>query len=1171
MVVKELFAERYVLQEQIGDGRMSSVYLALDSASGNSQVAVKILNTAHADEIKRELFKRETSALRKLRHPNIVRLLNSNWSEPDGAFYLVLEYQPYSLDRYLRGELQAQLRGFETYRVMRELADALSHAHSENVVHRDIKPSNILLDVNGRPMITDFGISKLLDQLTVGETLAGFWSRGYASPEQLSGLATGTESDIYAMGAVFFYLLSGKEPPAEGPTSEMVNELVNQPVPVKNILKRMLAKNPEQRLSRGSELLSALEVTRRHEKLPSHFLILTRSAIRDVVTAGLSLTEDFQSVVDALIEDLGGMELEDVHIRRDRRDSRDVIILGDSLRLICTPDEVGNALVVKAVQTPYPPIMEGEKYRSMLYRGMWDPVGPDFRAKEDALSLSAASDELTSLLAVLDTYETVGAVSDNRRRSRREFIENWNIALSRNRNRIEGEATSLRYSDATEESDHWRISLVELPPDNLDWEDDAPLAVRQNDHSPRVSIGNLMTIRGRVVEVAKESSRFRRSDAPIPPVGLLTTNLTEALVSNRRQSNAVNSFLFDQMVNPNLARIIIDPSSATRASESQLDYFQDWLSDDQKEAVRKAVSSNEMFLIQGPPGTGKTSVISEIVLQILKKEPEARILLTSQSNIAVDHALTQIAEAAGITPPEMVRLGRSEKISHGGESWTLEERARVWRQEVLHRCLPELDNLRSEERRVRDVVKESAMEGSSDEEAGDAFEEWITEAKELAAQLQEYEQEYTSLSTEASDTTKGAISEAVEQSRAELREQLDVLNELLPERVETEGKDEQEMLMGIIKAAVARNPSVADGAADPATRELHRIQELRRTLDDWTRVVGLTQDFQELIGKSSKVIAATCLFSGKRNEATRSGDARFDWSIVDEAGRATVPEVLIPIVQSERVILVGDERQLPPMVEDMMNKEPVGSTEEHSLDTSLFQSLTEQMGETGSEILASLRTQHRMYPAIGSLISSVFYDGKLENSERTRSRRFAFDWVPAPVTWISTSSSTNRAENRVGESFANPTETDLVLELLEKMEAKCGERRQRPSVAVISGYSAQVELLSTRIDPEDNQRWRNIKIEIATVDSFQGRECDAVIYSTVRSNRETRIGFLRDRRRINVALSRARDLLVIVGDSVMMETATIGSDLNPFASVLDYIRSHSEECQIMLPHTVKSL
>ena len=158
-----------------------------------------------------------------------------------------------------------------------------------------------------------------------------------------------------------------------------------------------------------------------------------------------------------------------------------------------------------------------------------------------------------------------------------------------------------------------------------------------------------------------------------------------------------------------------------------------------------------------------------------------------------------------------------------------------------------------------------------------------------------------------------------------------------------------------------------------------------------------------------------------------------------------------------------------------------------------------------------------MYPAIGNLISSVFYDGRLENGDRTRTRRFLFDWMPAPVTWISTSMTPNRAENRVGESFANSAEADVILDLLAKMEEKSRERRTRPSVAVISGYSAQVELLTTRIDTEDQVRWRNIQIEIATVDSFQGRECDVVIYSTVRSNGEQRIGFLKDRRRINVA------------------------------------------------------
>ena len=217
----------------------------------------------------------------------------------------------------------------------------------------------------------------------------------------------------------------------------MVDEFVDHPVPIKNILKRMLTQDPERRFSRGSDLLSALDVTRRHETLPSHFLVLTRTAIRDVVAAGLSFTDDFQSVADVIIEDLGGMELEDVYIRRDRRDSRDVIILGDSLRLICAVDEQGDALAVKAVQTPYSPNLDSEKGRSMLYRAMWDPVNPGFRSGEDATSLSGAAEELTSLLSELDTYETVGKVSNERRQSRRGFIENWKVALSRNRNRIE--------------------------------------------------------------------------------------------------------------------------------------------------------------------------------------------------------------------------------------------------------------------------------------------------------------------------------------------------------------------------------------------------------------------------------------------------------------------------------------------------------------------------------------------------------------------------------------------------------------------------------------------------------------------------------------------------------------------------------------------------------------
>ena len=358
----------------------------------------------------------------------------------------------------------------------------------------------------------------------------------------------------------------------------------------------------------------------------------------------------------------------------------------------------------------------------------------------------------------------------------------------------------------------------------------------------------------------------------------------------------------------------------------------------------------------------------------------------------------------------------------------------------------------------------------------------------------------------------------------------------------------------------------------PATKELDKLQEVRRVLTDWTHVVGLTPDFQELIGRSSNVIAATCLFSGNRGTDRQEDRLAFDWVIVDEAGRATVPEVLIPIVRAERVILVGDERQLPPMLDEMTSEE-IASEEydeldsESRLDISLFQSLAKQISEVEGKQIASLIRQYRMHPAIGNLISAVFYEGILQNGEERPRRRPTLDWLPAPVTWISTSGDSARGESRVGQSYANSTEASSILEILEKLENK---RSTSLLVGVISGYSAQVEQLTTLIDPDNGSRWRNLNIEIATVDSFQGRECDVVVYSTVRSNSYRRIGFLKDYRRINVALSRARDRLVIVGDNVMMEYATMDGEVNPFTSVLEYMKDHSDECKI-IPSTLVRL
>ena len=392
-------------------------------------------------------------------------------------------------------------------------------------------------------MLTDFGISKLLTELTVGQTLAGFWSGGYASPEQRSGSSVGTASDIYSLGAVFYHLLSGNEPPPEGPTSDMADQLSAHPLAIRNILKRMLAQDPDHRLSRGSELLPALEaVTRQREKLPRHFLILTNTAIRNVLEAGLSFTDDFQSVAELITEDLGGMERSEIQVQRDRRNDNDIILLGDSLRLICTPGEEGDALVVKAIHTPYGPDLEGQKARAMPHRAVWETVNFGYHFQQDSNSSSLAIEELNSLLSRIDTHETVGAVSSERWRSRRDFIERWNIALSRSRSRIEREATSIRYSEVSDEGDHLRFTLAHVPPDDLGWDDDTPLAIRE-DTGKFTPVGDLIGIRGRMVEVTKQVSPSLRSDKALPKSGLLTTNTIEALSANSRQSRAVRACL----------------------------------------------------------------------------------------------------------------------------------------------------------------------------------------------------------------------------------------------------------------------------------------------------------------------------------------------------------------------------------------------------------------------------------------------------------------------------------------------------------------------------------------------------------------------------------------------------------------------------------------------------
>lgn len=1144
----QTIADRYLIREQIGAGRMSAVHRALDLAADDAPVAVKILNTDHPDAIKRELFSRETAALKRLNHPNIVALRHSGLLDDKSAFYLVLDYLPYSLDACLRDGSPAQPDNFDPYRVMRELAQALARAHSQGVIHRDIKPANILLDDQGRPCLSDFGVSKLLNRLTIGETLAGYWSSGYASPEQQAGQTADFKSDIYSLGAVFYQMLSRQQPPAEGPRPPAVDNNIAGPPQLRSVLKGMLAENPDQRPYTAAELVMALEgITRQFETLPTHYLTLSRTAMDNLRAEGYITPRDsgFDGAAAAIKTNFG--EISEVYIQQDNRNEESIRILGDSLRLICRKDRAkDNALFVLAVHAPYMAELARQKERAMPYRALWE-VAVD----SDAVPADA---ELAGLLERLAEFERTNTAERQGRRVRREFIDSWQAALSRQEQRLA--ETGLAYSKVTDAGSYWEFELTEPPPDNLDWPEEAQLEAGlppDGGRQRRVPVGSLDEIRGRALTVVKESRQPSRRNAPDPPAsGQLTLSHTEVKSALHRQQNAIRAFQSGQAVNPALANAIVEPGQITHLPPPTLDYYQDWLSEDKKAAVSKAVASNELFLIQGPPGTGKTAVIAEIVLQILKRNPAARILLSSQSNVAVDHALDQIAKAGGAVPPDMIRLGRPDKMQ--AADWTIQGRAQSLHQEVEANCSAVLDELAREERRARAAANFAEADDTAENRGAAAL--GIAAAKELLRELRECERhrEVAQRGRSRALLLTHANSR-VEEVQARLKDQFDALAALLALPVEYTGDNADALLEQIIRAAAAppeNNEQLTDAAA-----ELAKVRAMRRVIGEWMQVAGQTPDMQRLIVEQSNVVAATCLYSGGK----QMPEANFDWAIVDEAGRATVPEVLVPLVKAERVILVGDERQLPPMVDEAAAEDGGNSPSAESLETSLFQILAEQAEQEGQWHLTGLRRQYRMHPAIGNLISQAFYDGQLEQGWAADDF-LGYNWMGRPVKWLSTADLPDHKERRQGQSFANRAEVSQIRRWLERFESECRQRNLRPTVGIISGYQAQVSEIDRALDPRNAARWQNLQIEVATVDSFQGRERDVVLYSTVRSNPEGNIGFLRDYRRVNVALSRARSLLV-VGDQQMMSYAATGMDENPFAKVLEHIRAYPDECEIV--------
>ena len=277
--IGKIFAGRYRIVKQIGRGGMADVYLAKDLILDGEEVAVKVLRTNYqTDPIAVARFQREARAMADLDHPHIVRI--TDIGEEDGQQYLAMEYVAgLDLKRYIKEHYP--LSNEEAVRIMGQILLAMRLAHTRGIVHRDLKPQNILLTPDGTAKVTDFGIAVAFAETSLTQTNSMLGSVHYLSPEQARGSKATVQSDIYAMGIIFYEILTGHIPydgdsavtialqHFQKPLPSVIAENPSVPQALENVVIKATAKKLTDRYKSVAEmyvdLSSSLSYNRRNE------------------------------------------------------------------------------------------------------------------------------------------------------------------------------------------------------------------------------------------------------------------------------------------------------------------------------------------------------------------------------------------------------------------------------------------------------------------------------------------------------------------------------------------------------------------------------------------------------------------------------------------------------------------------------------------------------------------------------------------------------------------------------------------------------------------------------------------------------------------------------------------------------------------------------------------
>ncbi len=598
----------------------------------------------------------------------------------------------------------------------------------------------------------------------------------------------------------------------------------------------------------------------------------------------------------------------------------------------------------------------------------------------------------------------------------------------------------------------------------------------------------------------------------LPEQGELSEDIRQETSQFKKQIESCQKFLKREVVNQELCDIVATPEEKIDCRVHNLNYddfetqlYNEKLDPSQLESALESISYKPIYLIQGPPGAGKTTVIVEIIRQLVKRQKDIKILLTSQSNLAVDNVLEKLID---INDVQFIRLASENALENDTVSEKMKSHCY---EEKLKRWITETEKLSNK------YFEENYLGQENTKGIGNLFKKF-----EEARESNNFP-EFTKHLNYSPNYIKRLFEKANDFKTAE-------------KIFEKQFGEEYLKLKRIQKDWIS---FIGNSLVDADTDGKRKKSMLNNGCQEI--------DFLTAMLMKTNVVGSTCIHiaSSKYSKI----NFKFDYVIMDESSKATPAESLVPLSMGHNIIMIGDDKQLPPVItreDDVKDQlEDEGLDINKTFGESLFEKIKKafEQSDYNRRYVKMLDIQYRMPKQIGNLISEFFYDGKLKNPDiegYDKSKEHGLKLKKqTSIVFLSTSNIENHQDNSNKEKRQNQCNVNAIKELLGKLNISYSNNPQKESpfsIGVIAGYRGQVELLKQQINTSEyNNFISNDKrqlIEINTVDQFQGAERDIIIYDIVRSSLgRDNIGFLSDYRRINVAFSRAKRMLFIVGDS----------------------------------------